>query len=146
MNPKSAIAKGKRFEDFIAKEIEAMGLGNARREIGSGSGKKKGDIYSNLPFLIEAKNQKKLDWWGSIDQAKEQASMGNFESEKWALVVRDPRTSEENPQCYAIVDMWEWLKLLKKDSAPMIKEPDRQLKWDIESLKTAANKVLKTLQ
>ena len=61
MLSKSRIEKGKRFEKMIAKDIEAEGLGMARREVGSGSGKKKGDIASNLPFLIEAKNQKTIE-------------------------------------------------------------------------------------
>jgi hypothetical protein len=146
VNPKSAIAKGKRFENFIAQEIEAMGLGEASREIGSGSGKRKGDIRSNLPFLIEAKNQKKLNWWESINQAKKQAEMGNKEAEKWVLIVRDPKTPEENPHCYAVVDMWEFLKLLKKDREPLVKEPDRQMKWKLQRFLQTGKDLIKEFE
>lgn len=145
MKPKSAHKKGKRFEDYVAKEIEAEGLGKAQREIGSGSGKRKGDISANLPFLLECKNQKKIEWWKSIDQSKEQARLGNFDRNKWMLVVRDSRTSESNPDIYAIVDFWEALKLLKKDKEPKIKAPDRELRWKIERLISAAKDVLKVL-
>ncbi len=146
MKGKSAVAKGKRFEDFIAKEIEAEGLGQARREIGSGSGLRKGDIYANLPFLIEAKNQKNIQWWQSIDQAKDQARIGNWDSQKWALVVRDPRTPETNPGCYAVIDMWQFLKLLKKNSEPLTKEPDKQFKYDLENLENAIKRVKKRIR
>ena len=146
MNPKSKIAKGKRFENFIAKEIVASGLGKARREIGSGSGKYKGDINCNIPFLIEAKNQKQLAWWKSIDQAKEQARIGNYDLNKWALVVRDPRTLEANPDCYVVIDFWEWLELLKRNKEPKIKKADKEMSWKLKRLIQSAKQVLKELE
>ena len=145
MKATSARAKGQRFERFIAKEIEKAGLGKAGRESASGAGFRKGDIASNLPFLIEAKNQKRYSWWSFIDQAKDQADAGNFSPEKWALVVRDPRTAEKNPDCYVVMDFWEWLKLLKKDSVPLIKKPDKELKWKLQRLKNYAQSVIKDL-
>lgn len=146
MTPKSAQQKGKRFEQFIANQIEEMGLGKAGREIGSGSGKAKGDIRSNLPFLIEAKNEKKPHWWENIDQAKDQAQKGNYDRDKWLLVVRDPRTPEDNPSVYAIVDFWEFLKLLKKDKEPLVKEPDRNMKWKLQRLVQTAKEIIKDLE
>ena len=145
MKAVSAKNKGKRLENYIAQEIEAEGLGEACREIGSGSGKRKGDINCNLPFLIEAKHQKSIAWWSSIDQAKRQAEQGNYNSEKWALIVNDPRTKEFQ-NVYVVMDMWEWFKLLKKDSEPRIKAPDKALKWSLETLKTAINQVLKNIK
>ncbi len=144
MKPKTSIEKGKRFEKLIAKEIMAEGLGLARREDGSGSGKKKGDIAASLPFLIEAKNvpsakiQKTLDW---IDQAKHQAEIGNYNSQKWALVFQDPRSTEASPDIYAVIDFWEFLKLMKTASAPRIKGPDRDFKYWLNKLKVALKQV-----
>ena len=146
MTPKSALEKGKRFEKFIAEQIEEMGLGKAGREIGSGSGKAKGDIRSNLPFLIEAKNEKRANWWENITQAKRQALQGNYDSDKWLLVVRDPRTPEANPAVYAVLDFWELLKLLKKDREPMVKEPDRNMKWKLQRLVQTAKEIIKDLE
>ena len=57
MKPKSKIQKGRRFENFINKEIEAEGLGKSIRTPGSGSGKLKGDVFNNLDFMLECKNQ-----------------------------------------------------------------------------------------
>jgi len=143
MKPISAKKKGSRFELFVAKEITAEGLGKAGREANSGAGFRKGDIACNLPFLIECKNQKSLQWWASIDQAKKQAEIGNWNGDKWALIVRDPRTPEQRPDCYAVIDMWEFLKLLKKDSAPRIKEPDREMKYKLERFVEYGRSLLK---
>ena len=115
MKSKSAIAKGKRMEEFVNKEIEAMGFGKSIRTPGSGSGNRfKGDVFNSLPFLLEVKNQKNLHWWKDIAQAKKQAEQGNWNRDKWALIVRDPRTPETNPNVYAVIDFWEFLTLLKK--------------------------------
>jgi len=145
----SRINKGKRFEKLIAQEIEAEGLGIARREIGSGSGRRKGDIASSIPFLLECKNQPSakiqtiLNW---IDQAKSQAEKGNWSPEKWALIFRDSRTPESRPDIYAVIDFWEFLKLMKKDQAPRIKQPDREMRWKIQRLIDSAKAVLKELK
>ena len=144
MKARSAINKGNRAEEFVCKEIEAMGMGYAHRETGSGNGLKKGDIFSGLPFLFEVKNHKAVSCLSWIDQAQEQARIGNKDPEKWALVFRDPRLPEFE-QMYVTLDFWEFLKLLKKNDQPLIKEPDRQLKYDMERLKIALNQVIKQL-
>ena len=138
--------KGKRFEKIVNREIEAEGLGRAIRTPGSGSGKIKGDSFNSLDFLIEAKNQKTIHLLKWVDQAKEQARIGNWSPEKWALIIRDPRTPETNPEIYAIIDMWQWLKLLKKNSEPRIKEPDREIKWKLKRLIQCAKELLKEFE
>lgn len=145
MNPKSAIEKGKRAEKFVAKEIMEMGLGLATREAGSGSGKRKGDIFSNLPFLLEVKNWDKYDVNRWIDQAKRQAEVGNWDRDKWAIVFNDFRKGEFQDM-YAIIDFWEFLKLLKKNSEPMIKEPDRETRYIIGNVLTWVKKLEKKIQ
>jgi len=147
MRAKSKIAKGKRMEEFVSKEIEAEGLGKSIRTPGSGSGNRfKGDLFNNLDFIFEIKNQKKihiLDW---IDQAKNQADIGNWSPEKWVLIFKDPRSPEANPEVYAVIDFWEWLKLLKKNSEPRIKEPDREIKYRIQKVVDSAKQLLKALE
>ena len=145
MKPKSAQSKGKRFEKLIAYEIEHEGLGKATRTPGSGSGLIKADIFSSLRWSIECKNEKKPRWWKNIDQAKKQAEMGSAYSDKWLLMVRDPRTPEANPDYYAVVDGRQFLKLLKKDSEPRIKAPDRDLKYKLEHLKVVCQEVIRRI-
>lgn len=148
MKLESAQKKGKKFEKLVAKEVEAEGLGIARREAGSGSGLRKGDIAASLPFLLECKNQNisiKV-FLGWIDQAKRQAEIGNWSLEKWALIFKDPRSTEANPEIYAVIDFWEFLKLLKRYSEPRIKKPDRKLKYDLEDLKRQCQRVIKQIK
>lgn len=137
MKSKSKLEKGKRAEKEVARRIERAGLGKARREAGSGSGKNKADIACNLPFLLEVKNQKTIMFQNWIRQAKEQARIGNSDPNKWGLVVVDPAGVQdpERMEMYATIELDEFLSLLKKNSEPKIKEPDRELKWKLEKLK-----------
>jgi len=145
MNPKSAIQKGRRLENFICEEIEKTGLGKATRTPGSGSGLKKSDIFANIPFLIEAKNQKKikiLDW---IDQAKKEAEQGNYDLNKWAVIFNDFRKGEFQ-SVYVVLDLWEWLELLKRNKDPLVKNPDKEISWKIKSAINSLKSLLKSLE
>jgi len=144
MKTQSARQKGQRFERFIAHEIELAGLGKAGREANSGAGFRKGDIASNLPFLIEAKNEKQVSILKNIDQAKSQSEKGNWHKDKWLLVSRDPRYPEFQ-KVYATIDFWQFLELMKRNEEPKIKEPDRNLKWKLSSLKNIINQILKEI-
>ena len=145
MKNQSKRQKGQRFERFVAHEITEAGLGRAGREGNSGAGFRKGDIASNLPFLLEVKNEAQTNLLPNVDQAVKQAEMGNWAKEKWALITRDPRFPEFE-RVYATMDFWEFLKLLKKASEPMVKAPDKQMKWALEQLVASAQKVLKYIK
>ncbi len=136
MQPKSAIKKGKKAEDEVARRIILAGLGRARREIGSGNGKRKSDIDCNLSFLIEVKNEKQTNFLPNIDQAKRQAEQGNFDSNKWCLITVDPRGVQEPERMtmYATIELGELLELLKRNQEPKVKQPDKELKWQLELL------------
>ncbi len=140
MKARSAINKGKRFEAFVAAEIEAEGLGKARRQIGSGAGLDKGDINCGLDFVIEAKNHESLSTLTWIDQAKDQAEKSNADSAKWLMIFRDPRFGEFE-KVYVTMDFWQLLKLLKKNDAPMVKEPDRDMAYALRNLEQSINRV-----
>jgi len=144
MNPKSAHQKGKRLEQYVSKLIEEMGLGSATRTPGSGSGYKKGDIFANIPFTLECKNEKQWHW-ENIDQAIREAQQSNYFIDKWALIVRDPRYPEFE-RVYAVIDLGQFLELLKKNSEPLIKEPDRELSYQLKVLKENIKRVLNKLE
>jgi len=145
MKPAQLRKKGNRFERIVAKEIEAEGLGKARREAMSGGGFRKGDIASSLEFMLECKNEKQTNFLPNIDQAKEQARIGNKWPGKWALITMDPRTTENNPSIYATINFWEFLRLLKKNSEPRIKEPDRDAKYKIQRAVESLKALLKAI-
>jgi len=147
MKPKTAQAKGKAFERYIAKELTANGFGKAHREVMSGGGFRKGDIYCpSFPFMIEAKNQAtvKINEW--VDQSKREAQIGFHNRDKWVLMFKDTRTTNINPTIYAVTDFYQFLQLCKKDSEPLIKQPDRDLKFKLEDLKRRSNNIIKKLK
>ena len=129
MLSKSIQQKGKRAEKEVANRIERAGLGKARREAGSGNGKNKSDIFANIPFLIEVKNQKTIKFQEWIKQAKEQARIGNSDPNKWCLVIIDPSgvQSPERMEIYATIELDEFLGLLKRSANPRVKEPDKEM-------------------
>jgi len=148
MKVKSILEKGKRAEKEVCRRIERAGLGSARREAGSGNGLKKGDIFANLPFLIEVKNQKTIHFGEWVAQAKKQASEGQIEANKWCLVCIDPVGVQEpeRMEMYATIELDEFLTLLKRNQEPKVKEPDRSLKWKLEKLRQVCKEVVNELE
>lgn len=73
MNAKSAIAKGKLLEEYVATQIREKGIDlRSCRSFGSGNGNmEKSDIWTSMMILgqnagLECKNHKTLaipDWW-----------------------------------------------------------------------------------
>lgn len=143
MQPKSIIAKGKRGEQVLIDRIERAGLGTAMRTPGSGGGNRfKGDIFSSqINFLIEHKNQKTIHFIEWVKQSKRQAEQGNFDQNKWCLTIQDPGTPQSNPEIYAVIELDEFLELLKRNQEPKVKEPDRNLKYKLERLRQCCRDV-----
>ena len=109
--------KGKDFENYIAKELRKQGF-VAHREIGSGSGKRKGDLFSSFPFLVEIKDQKTIKIKEWIRQAKLAAKQGGKHQDKWMLIFRDPDSHSANPRVYATLDFWQLVLLVKAAAKP----------------------------
>lgn len=145
MNPKSRIEKGKRAENEVCRRIERVGLGESRRTSGSGNGNRdKGDIFANLPFMFEVKNEKTTNFLPNIDQSKRQSEQGNFDQNKWCLITVDPRGVQEPERMtmYATIELDEFLELLKRNQEPKVKAPDRSLKWKLEKLRQLSKEIL----
>src|SRR5260221_4638711 len=83
MKPKSAIAKGKSLENYVAEQIAAKGIDKrAKRSFGSGNtNTEKSDVYTNMKVVglqagIECKHATKYsihEWWR---QTKKLESLG----------------------------------------------------------------------
>jgi hypothetical protein len=136
MKAKSAIEKGKRAEKCACERIERAGLGESCRTPGSGSGKKKGDLFNNLPFMFEVKNWDNLHIQEWVRQAKRQAEQGNFDSNKWAVVMVNPDGAQdiERMELWFLCEFDEALELMKRSAEPKVKQPDKELKWRLELL------------
>lgn len=137
MKPNSIREKGKRGERCACERVERAGLGKSCRTPGSGNGKKKGDIFNNLPFMIEVKNHSSLHIQEWVRQAKDQAEKGNYDSNKWALVVVNPDGVQdtERMELWFMCEFDEALELMKKNQEPKVKEPDRKLKYLLSKLR-----------
>ena len=108
--PRSKKAKGTRFEKEVAKRLEDV-LGDygveATRMVMSGAVDRfKGDIFTNLPLMIECKNQEKLSWWKAWHQADD-TSIG---SDKIPMLVVT-RNFEENLCLLRFEDMLFFMEL-----------------------------------
>lgn len=148
MKPNSIREKGKRAEKTVCERIERMGLGASCRTPGSGSGKKKGDIFNNLPFLLEVKNHKTIHLQEWVKQAKDQAEKGHFDPNKWGLIVVNPEGVQDNlrMELWFVCELDEALELMKKNQEPKIKEPDRSLKYKLERLRQLSKEIINDLE
>lgn len=109
MNPKSAIQKGKELENFVAELLVKSGIDRqASRQIGSGNGKKKGDIATSIPWTIECKNTKTLKWKEASEQVKREA-MGY---QKEVVIWHPPHKPLD--QSIAIININDFIELLER--------------------------------
>jgi len=78
MKAKSAKAKGKRLEQWTASQLRHHGI-DAKVMPGSGAFTHfKSDIYANIPFSFECKNQETTKVWEWYEQAKGDAGMAKL--------------------------------------------------------------------
>lgn len=127
MNPKSAIQKGKDLENYVADLLVKSGIDrHASRQIGSGSGKKKGDIATSIPWTIECKNTKTFNWKSASEQVKREA-MGY---QKEAIVWHPPNRPMD--QSIVILNINDFITLLEGSKMPTIERNDRQYRYKLE--------------
>lgn len=94
MKPKSAIKKGKLFENWLVSWLRNKKIDpHAIRTPGSGSGRFKGDIYTpNLPLVIEAKNHARPN----LGEWIKQAQTNTMDYTDWTLIWHPPQTPMES--------------------------------------------------
>lgn len=144
MKSKSAIEKGKRFENHLVELLRAEVDAGAQRTSGSGNGLDKNDIrIPSLNVEIEAKNQGSISLLGDWEQTKRQRTTGNVA----VLAIRHPRQPEFR-ETLVVMDLNDFVDLLKKQGGARVveREPDnRQLKWKIERAASAIRELLKEI-
>lgn len=126
------VQKGKALENFIADELRAKGIDHrARRQIGSGNGKRKGDIDNDIGLCIEAKNQQNANIGPTMRQVRREA-MG---TQQPVIVWHVPDTPFANSMVIIDWDYFIDLLLAKKNNASTGEILDRYRLRD--KLKTA---------
>ena len=141
MSVKNTRQKGRAFVKIIISRLAEYGL-KSYEVVGSGAGLTKGDIRIDaLNLVIEAKDHKQI----SVAQWVEQSEKEGLGVNKTALFWRHPKSPSSNPDIRVDISLEYFAKLLKKNSEPMIKEPDRSLKYKLERLRQSAQEVIKEL-
>lgn len=155
MKAKSAIAKGKFLEDYVADQIVEKGIDpKAHRTPGSGNGnREKGDIITSMMILgqnagIEVKNHQNLripEWW---QQTKKLESLGR------EPVLAFKLHGEPLAETKVVIYLDTLLELVKAGQAPRERlehDPevdygdDRAKRYKLEALKRSINDALKVL-
>ena len=102
-------AKGKRLEIFIAKELRRSGVDKEAKRMplsGAVDGFKS-DIYTKLPFIIEAKNQERWSVHKYMEQAERDAKIQN----KMPVVIM---SKNYQPDPYVMMKMSDWINILQR--------------------------------
>ena len=125
MSVQNTRQKGRAFVKIIIARLAEYGL-KSYEVSGSGVGLEKGDIrVDSLNLVIEAKDHKQI----SVAQWVEQSEKEGLGVNTTALFWRHPKSPSSNPDIRVDISLEYFAKLLKKNSEPMIKEPDREMKY-----------------
>ena len=143
MQDKPANQKGKLLEDFVAGLMARMGIDiRADRRPGSGNGKRKGDISTDIGWTFECKNSKSFRFKEAADQvARESAGY-----QKEAIVWHPPnRSLEQSVVILNVLDFFEMLKTIK-DHAGRDEILDKyQVKRHLEQIAFHAKQIIRDL-
>lgn len=144
MKPVSKIQKGKNFEKFFVEKLRNTGLDPmASRTPGSGSGLKKGDIFTSLPYSFELKAHKKssvLEWFKQCEEDCKTIIGGQ------PCVIWKP--DNENPEnSIVMIRLFTFLELLKQSKQPTTIDTDnKELKYLLPDLRNKLRKLLKIIE
>lgn len=149
MKAKSAIAKGKYLEDYVASQIRELGIDKkATRSHGSGNtNTEKGDIWTSMRILgqnagIECKNQKVIklpDWWRQVQKLE---SLGR----EPVLVVKSDRDPLEETKVVIYLDTFLRLVANQGQESEQKSEQDNpRLKYAMARLRDNLREVTKLI-
>lgn len=144
MHPKSAKAKGDKFEKFILGEIRKHLDPKAKQTKASGAGLDKGDLYCpSVDWLIEAKCHKKINLKEWIAQTESQDN----DAVTSMCVFKSPLSPDNNPDPYVLINLYDLIDLFKQNSTIVTEEEkdNRQLAWKLSTLKNAIKQLEKEL-
>lgn len=143
MSARSNIQKGKELENYVADQLATRGIDvRAARQIGSGNGKRKGDISTDIGWTFECKNTKAFRWSDAAAQVAREA-MGYG---KEGVVWHPP--GKPMDQSIVIINVQDFLEMLKfvKDHAGREEILDKyQVKRHLEQISFHAKQIIKDL-
>lgn len=102
--------KGSAWELAIAKYLVEEGWKHAERRI-AGATLDKGDIYGIIGCVIEAKNEKRIDLAGYLQELE--TEMRNAKAETGVVMVKKRGTTSVG-DAYAVMPIKLWVALMKE--------------------------------
>ena len=144
MKPRSNIQKGKALENEMANLLVSYGIDKtAMRQVGSGSGLRKGDIHNSIGLTIECKNTKTFNWKAAAEQVKKE-SLG-YGTE--VIIWHPPQKPLDDS--VAIINVHYYFELLKKSQEPKTAASlaeNKAIRWKLQNLIRSAKEVLNELE
>lgn len=133
--------KGNHWENNLANWLRDNGIKAWKDGMSGGGNREKGDIGNNLNMTIEskaAKNIKLMDWWKQVKHSASQHLNAPV------LFIHQDGMPEE--EWLVVMNNHDWLEAIKSPKVEIGETTDdRGMKWALEGLKIAVNKVLKYL-
>jgi Holliday junction resolvase len=134
--------KGNQGERDWAKFLREQNLDKrAWRNYGSGSTTYKSDVVNKLDYNFEVKCVKHLNLGKAIKQTKRDAEMSGT---KPSVIMH--LDGMKDGEWWILIDAYEWANLIKRNEEPKIKEPDRELKYELIRLKNSIQKIIKMIE
>ena len=132
--------KGNKNENDFANWLQENGI-KAYRNSASGATTAKGDINNSLDMTMECKHVKRINLQEAWRQVSRDAGMA---SNTPVLAIRFDGMPEK--KWLMVMDNTDWLESLKSKKVEVGETTDdKSLRWAVEGLKIAINKVLKYL-
>ena len=135
----TARQRGKELENFVADKLKSSGLDpQAIRQIGSGSGLRKGDIHNSLGWTFECKNVGRFNWEEAAKQVRREA-MG-YQKE---CIVYHPKNRPLDDSV-AIININDFIELLKGERRGT-NDLDKIPRYELSKLREMLRRVEKYL-
>ena len=132
---------GRAFVLKVLERVKAVDSGSYE-VVGSGAGKVKGDLrMPRFDLVAECKDWDKVSM-GSWTRQTDRQGLGY---NKVALFWRHPDSPKANPDIRVDLAMDYFLELLARAGDPIVKREDREFKFKVERLKSAAHEILKEM-
>ena len=140
---KNTRQKGRAFVLKILERIKPE-LDTETYEVsGSGAGLDKGDLrIPSIDLVGEAKDWKKINMATWVEQSKREG-LGHSRT---AVFWKMPKSPSADPEIRVDISLAYFIELAKRFKEPLIKEPTREFKWDLENLENAIKRVKKRIR
>ncbi|HDY66725.1 MAG TPA: hypothetical protein ENH85_02920 [Candidatus Scalindua sp.] len=140
---KNTRQKGRAFVLKILERIKPELDMSAYEVSGSGAGLDKGDFrIPSIDLVGEAKDHKQISMATWVEQAKKEG-LGHSRT---AVFWKMPKSPSADPEIRVDMSLELFIEMGGRFKDPIMKEPTREFKWDLENLENAIKRVKKRIR